>query len=259
MFRSYYAADYLRQLYKRGRKYGLCITGITQNVTDLLSTEMGKGMVGNSEFVMILNQYSEDLALLSTMLGISQEQKKYVVDADVGTGLLFAEGTLIPFSDKFPNSSYLYDLMSTKFGEKPACRNAGVNDKAAAIGTFAPAPSALPLRPQEEAVPTKGRDAAVTPIGPPHPGAALVTHPEKPCSGEAFARTETFKPVEGSDAADADAAGPSGGSSPVVADEADAIDAEVLADAVPGGEPCSEGVIDWGFVYADIAVDRISF
>jgi len=117
MFRSYYTADFLKQLYKRGRKYGLCITGLTQNVGDLLSSEMGRGMVGNSDYIMMLNQHSEDLKLLTEMLGISQEQMKYVVGADVGSGLLFAENVIVPFRNRFPNSSYLYRLMSTKFGE----------------------------------------------------------------------------------------------------------------------------------------------
>ena len=117
MFRSYYTSFFLQQLYKRGRKYGLCITGLTQNVSDLLSSEMARGMIGNSDYIMMLNQHSEDLKLLAAMLSISEAQLPYVMGADAGSGLLFAENVIVPFIDRFPTDSYLYKLMSTKFGE----------------------------------------------------------------------------------------------------------------------------------------------
>ena len=117
MFRSYYSADYLKQLYKRGRKYGLVITGITQDVEDLLRSEQARGMISNSDFIMMLNQSSENLRLLAQMLGISESQAAYVTNADAGSGLLFAGGSIVPFADHFPEDSYLYRLLSTKFGE----------------------------------------------------------------------------------------------------------------------------------------------
>lgn len=117
MFNSYYSADFLKQLYKRGRKYGLCITGLTQNVEDLLKSEQARGMIGNSDFILMLNQNHEDLVVLAQMLGISSSQMEFVTGADAGCGLLFAEKVIVPFTDRFPTDSYLYKLMSTKFGE----------------------------------------------------------------------------------------------------------------------------------------------
>lgn len=118
MFQSYYSATFLNQLYKRGRKYGLCITGLTQNVEDLLKSEKAKGMIGNSDFILMLNQSSEDLKVLASMLNISETQMSFVRGADAGCGLLFAEKVIVPFVDRFPTDSYLYKLMSTKFGEE---------------------------------------------------------------------------------------------------------------------------------------------
>lgn len=118
MFRSYYSADYLNQLYKRGRKYGLVITGITQDVDDLLLSEKARGMISNSDFIMMLNQSSENLNTLAKMLNISETQMGFVTGADAGSGLLFAEKVIVPFIDRFPSDSYLYKLMSTKFGEE---------------------------------------------------------------------------------------------------------------------------------------------
>ena len=118
MFKSYYSADYLNQLYKRGRKYGLVITGITQDVEDLLKSEKAKGMISNSDFIMMLNQSSENLNQLAKMLNISEMQTGFVKGVDAGSGLLFAERVIVPFRDRFPEESYLYKLMSTKFDEE---------------------------------------------------------------------------------------------------------------------------------------------
>lgn len=117
LFKNSFSESYIQQLYKRGRKYGLVITGITQDCEELLRSDMARGMISNSDFVLMLNQSSENLKLLVKLLHISEAQANYVIGADKGTGLLFAEKTIVPFSDQFPTSSYLYTLLSTKFGE----------------------------------------------------------------------------------------------------------------------------------------------
>lgn len=100
-----------------GKNKPMCITGITQNVEDLLRSEQARGMIANSDFIMMLNQSSEDLKILAKMLNISETQMGFVTGADAGSGLLFAEKVIVPFIDRFPEESYLYKLMSTKFGE----------------------------------------------------------------------------------------------------------------------------------------------
>ncbi len=117
LFQNDYSARFLRQLYKRGRKFGLIITGITQNVEDCLKSEMARGMIGNSDFILMLSQSPEDLKILADMLHISEAQMSYISKADPGSGLLFADKVVVPFVDQFPEESYLYTLMSTKFAE----------------------------------------------------------------------------------------------------------------------------------------------
>lgn len=117
LFRNEYAAQYIRQLYKRGRKFGLVITGITQDIEDLLSNPVARGMVSNSDFVMMLSQKSENLKLLSEMLKLSEEEQKFVSQVPAGSGLLYAEQVIVPFVDEFPEDSYLYKLISTKFDD----------------------------------------------------------------------------------------------------------------------------------------------
>ena len=117
MFASYNSAYFLRQLYKRGRKYGLVITGVTQNIEELLRSDMARGMIGNSDFLLMLNQSPEDLKILAAMLNISPAQMDYLKNSPPGSGLLRAQGTIVPFVDEFPPESYLYGLMSTNFNE----------------------------------------------------------------------------------------------------------------------------------------------
>lgn len=117
MFKTYYAAEFFKDCYKRGRKLGLIVTGITQNCTELLYTEQARLMIANSDYVMMLNQKAEDLELLARLLTISDEQKTYVSSVEPGCGLIYAEKVIVPFVDNFPKDSYLYKLMSTKFGE----------------------------------------------------------------------------------------------------------------------------------------------
>lgn len=118
LFNNEFAANYIKQLYKRGRKYGLIITGITQNVEDLLRSECARGMIGNSDYLLILNQNQTDLELLAGLLKISESQMSYVARADNGSGLIFAEKVIVPFQNIFPKDNFLYELISTKFGEQ---------------------------------------------------------------------------------------------------------------------------------------------
>ncbi|MEG0614137.1 MAG: PrgI family protein [Oscillospiraceae bacterium] len=136
LFQNEFSARFLAQLYKRGRKYGLVPTGITQNVEDLLRSEMARGMIGNSEFIMMLSQASDDLKILANMLHISEAQMEYVNRSDAGSGLLFAEKVIVPFVDKFPKDSYLYDLMSTAFDEEKQEQDSNSDANIKAVPAF---------------------------------------------------------------------------------------------------------------------------
>lgn len=117
LFANLFSARYLQQLYKRGRKYGLVITGITQDTEELLKSDMAKTMIHNSEFILVLSQSGENVESLSKIRKISDVQRGYIEEAEQGTGLIFAGKTTIPFEDKFPEDSYLYSLFSTNFNE----------------------------------------------------------------------------------------------------------------------------------------------
>ena len=116
LFEYEYSANFLFTLWKRVRKYGAYATGITQNVEDLLQSHTARSMLSNSELIVMLNQASTDRLELAKLLGISDEEMKYITNVDAGNGLIKIGSSLVPFENKFPHNS-LYKLMSTKPGE----------------------------------------------------------------------------------------------------------------------------------------------
>ena len=117
LFQNEYSANYLFELYKRSRKWGAIPTGITQNVEDLLISDLARRMLSNTDFVMMLNQATSDRVELAALLNISTQQLNYVTNAQAGQGLLVAGKSIIPFIDKFPSDTALYSLMTTKVEE----------------------------------------------------------------------------------------------------------------------------------------------
>lgn len=117
LFKHEYSANFLFTLWKRVRKYGAFITGITQNVEDLLQSHTARTMLANSELVVMLNQAATDREELASLMGISDLQMGYITNVDAGHGLVKIGGALVPFVNKVPKDTKLYSLMTTKFGE----------------------------------------------------------------------------------------------------------------------------------------------
>lgn len=118
LFKSEQSANFFYELYKRARKWGGIPTGITQNVEDLLRSELARTMLSNTQFVVMLSQNATDRDQLAKLLNISRETMMYVTNSSAGSGLIFADeyGT-IPFENKFPSNTRIYKIISTKFGE----------------------------------------------------------------------------------------------------------------------------------------------
>ena len=110
------------------RKYGAFCTGITQNVADLLQSYTARTMLSNSEFIVMLNQAATDRIELAKLLNISNEQLSYITNVDAGHGLLKVGSNLVPFENKFPKDTKLYELMTSKFGEGYFAGNAKPED-----------------------------------------------------------------------------------------------------------------------------------
>lgn len=87
-FSNQYAAAQFKDIYKRARKYGLGVTGITQNVEEILDLQDAREMLSNSDFLMLLSQNSTDADALCELLTLSEEQRQYFTGVLPGQGLM---------------------------------------------------------------------------------------------------------------------------------------------------------------------------
>ena len=111
-------AAYSVEIWKRFRKWGGVPTGITQNVKDLLASREVENIFENSDYIYMLNQASGDRQILAKQLNISPHQLSYVTHSGEGEGLLFYGNIILPFVDRFPKSTELYHIMTTKPSEQ---------------------------------------------------------------------------------------------------------------------------------------------
>ena len=114
LFRYEYSADFFYKLWKRIRKYNGLVTGLTQNVEELLRSDTARLMLANSEFLILLNQSATDRDELANLLHISENQLSYITNVAAGCGLIRCAGNIVPFENSFPRNTRLYQLMTTK-------------------------------------------------------------------------------------------------------------------------------------------------
>ena len=114
LLREKQTAAYAVEMWKRFRKWGGIPTGLTQNVGDFLKSEEIEGILGNSDFVYLLNQNAKDQAILKDKLGLSDRQMLKVTNAEPGSGLIIYNDVIIPFTDRYPTDTKTYNIMSTK-------------------------------------------------------------------------------------------------------------------------------------------------
>lgn len=117
VFENEQSGIFFNSAWRQFRKRGAYPTAITQNVEYLLDSVQASTMLSNSEFVVMLNQAASDRAKLAKLLNISDEQMSYVTNADAGCGLIKYGSALVPFINRFPKDTKLYQLMTTTPGE----------------------------------------------------------------------------------------------------------------------------------------------
>ena len=117
MFENEFSAAFFTSAWRQFRKRNAYPTAITQNVEYLLDSVRASTMLSNSEFIVMLNQAASDREKLAKLLNISAEQMSYVTNADAGCGLIKYGSALVPFVNRFPRNTKLYQLMTTRPGE----------------------------------------------------------------------------------------------------------------------------------------------
>ena len=66
----------------------------------------------------MLNQGASDRSILAQRLSIAPDELAHVTNSGEGEGLLFFGDKVIPFEDRFPKNTRLYQLMTTKPNEQ---------------------------------------------------------------------------------------------------------------------------------------------
>lgn len=75
---------------KRGRKYYLGLSTITQDVDDFLKSPYGVPMLTNSALQLLLKQSPTSIDLIQRTFNLSDEEKYLLLESDVGEGIFFA-------------------------------------------------------------------------------------------------------------------------------------------------------------------------
>ena len=114
LLRDRQTAKYSVEIWKRFRKWGGIPTGLTQNVGDFLHSTEIEGIIGNSDFIYLLNQSPNDQVILADKLGLSQKQLEHVTNSDSGCGLIQFNDAVIPFVDRYPTNTKTFRIMNTK-------------------------------------------------------------------------------------------------------------------------------------------------
>lgn len=90
MMKSEDTASFLYSLAKRGRKYFLGVSTITQDVEDFLRSPYGKPILTNSSIQLLLKQSPTTIDLLKDIFNLTDEEKFLLLESGVGEGLFFA-------------------------------------------------------------------------------------------------------------------------------------------------------------------------
>lgn len=110
---------YFSRFSNEGRKFGLLLTGITQNATAMLANSAAANIVLNADFLMLLKQSPVDRLRWAELLNLSEQEEDCIDESvEAGDGLLIAGSARVPVRGKFPDGNALYDLFSTNPNEK---------------------------------------------------------------------------------------------------------------------------------------------
>lgn len=90
MMKSDDTASFLLNLAKRGRKYYLGLSTITQDVGDFLNSSYGVPIITNSSIQLLLKQSTTTIDRLQKTFNLTDEEKYLLIESQVGEGIFFA-------------------------------------------------------------------------------------------------------------------------------------------------------------------------
>jgi len=90
MMKSDDTASFLFGLAKRGRKYFLGLSTITQDVEDFLRSPYGGPIITNSSMQLLMKQSPSSVDVLQKTFNLTDEEKYLLLESNVGEGIFFA-------------------------------------------------------------------------------------------------------------------------------------------------------------------------
>lgn len=90
MMKSEDTASFLYSIAKRGRKYYLGLSTITQDVNDFINSPYGMPIVTNSSMQILLKQSTSSADALQKVFNLTDEEKYLLLESEVGEGIFFA-------------------------------------------------------------------------------------------------------------------------------------------------------------------------
>lgn len=90
MMKSEDTASFLYSIAKRGRKYYLGLSTITQDATDFLNSPYGVPIITNSSIQLLLKQSPTTIDALQKTFNLTDEEKYLLLESGVGEGIFFA-------------------------------------------------------------------------------------------------------------------------------------------------------------------------
>ena len=89
MMKSEDTASFLFGLAKRGRKYYLGLSTITQDVDDFLKSPYGLPIITNSSIQILFKQSPSSMDTIQHTFNLTEEEKFLLLESDVGEGIFF--------------------------------------------------------------------------------------------------------------------------------------------------------------------------
>lgn len=135
MMKSEDSASFLFMLAKRGRKYFLGLSTITQDVNDFLGSDYGRAIVTNSSLQLLLKQSPSAIKNLQEVFNLTENEKLSLLESNVGDGIFFAGLKHVPIHII---ASYTEEQIVTS-DPKQLLRMKEEREALARAGTIAPA------------------------------------------------------------------------------------------------------------------------
>ncbi len=82
-------AEFLYNIAKRGRKYYVGLTTITQDIPDFMGIPQGRAIVTNASMQILMKQSTAAIEVVKSTFNLTDSEKFYLLEARVGFGLFF--------------------------------------------------------------------------------------------------------------------------------------------------------------------------